>query len=182
MTPDEMWKAVCENDAAFDGLFFYAVESTGIFCRPSCKSKMPKRENVRFFSSAAQARAAGFRPCKRCRSDLADYQPIRETAEAAKHLLEASFADGKACAFPPRQLGLSRHRLSEIFQAVYGVTPADYVAGLRLSKAEQLLSTTDDPIVDIAYASGFGGLSSFYRFFKGRTGLSPAAYRKERQK
>lgn len=182
MTQDEMWRAVCENDAACDGLFFYAVESTGIFCRPSCKSKQPKRENVRFFDSAQQAHAAGFRPCKRCRSDLAEYQPMRDMARCARDLIDATFAAGCDCTAELRQLGLSRHRLAEIFVAVYGVTPAEYLAGLRLTKATQLLTDTNDPIVDVAYAAGFGGLSSFYRFFKGRTGLSPAAYRKEHQK
>lgn len=182
MTPDEMWRAVCENDAAFDGVFFYAVDSTGIFCRPSCKSKRPKRENVRFFASAAEARTAGFRPCKRCRSDLADYQPMRDIAEKARLLLEASFTGGYACAPALRRLGLSRRRLTEIIMAVYGVTPSEYLAGLRLQTAKRLLSATGDPIVDIAYAAGFGGLSSFYRFFKSQTGLSPAAYRKEHQK
>lgn len=182
MTADEMWRAVCENDSAFDGVFFYAVNSTGIFCRPSCKSKKPKRGNVRFFESAAQARAAGFRPCKRCRSDLADYQPMHETAEKARLLIEASFAGGRDCALGLRQLGVSRHRLAEIFLAVYGVTPSAYAAGLRLKTARRLLADTGTSIIEIAYAAGFGGLSSFYRFFKGRTGLSPAAYRKECQK
>ena len=182
MTSDEMWRAVFENDAAFDGVFFYAVNSTGIFCRPSCKSKVPKRENVRFFESSEQARAAGFRPCKRCRSDLADYQPMHEIAEKARILIEASFADAKDCSAELGRLGVSRHRLAEIFLAVYGVTPSEYLAGLRLKTARQLLLDTDTPIVDIAYATGFGGLSSFYRFFKGRTGFSPAAYRKEHQK
>lgn len=182
MTPDAMWKAVCENDAAFDGVFFYAVESTGIFCRPSCKSKRPKRENVRFFSSAAQARAAGFRPCKRCRSDLAEYEPMRDVAEKARNLLETSFDNVAGRAARMRQLGLSRRRLAEVFLTVYGVTPSEYASGLRLKEAARLLTDTDDNIVDIAYAVGFGGLSSFYRFFKGRTGLSPAVYRKEHQK
>ncbi len=182
MTLDEMWRAVCENDSAFDGVFFYAVNSTGIFCRPSCKSKVPKRENVRFFETSAQARAAGFRPCKRCRSDLADYQPMHEIAEKARALIEASFSNGRDCAAGLGQLGVSRHRLAEIFLAVHGVTPSEYAAGLRLKIAKQLLLDTGTPIVDIAYATGFGGLSSFYRFFKGRTGFSPAAFRKEHQK
>ena len=70
MMREEMWKAVSENDPSYDGILFYAVKSTGIYCRPSCKSKIPKRENVCFFDTAEKARAAGFRPCKRCRSDL----------------------------------------------------------------------------------------------------------------
>lgn len=92
MTREDMWKAVADNDAAYDGIFFYAVKSTGIYCRPSCKSKRPKQENVCFFDTAAQAKAAGFRPCKRCRSDLPDYQPGREIAVKAKQLLDDSFA------------------------------------------------------------------------------------------
>ena len=78
MTEPEMWEAVQRSDASYDGLFFYAVKTTGIFCRPSCKSKPPKRENLCYFASGEEARAAGFRPCKRCRSDLLEYQPMRE--------------------------------------------------------------------------------------------------------
>ena len=74
MTEPEMWEAVQRSDASYDGLFFYAVKTTGIFCRPSCKSKPPKRENLCYFASGEEARAAGFRPCKRCRSDLLEYQ------------------------------------------------------------------------------------------------------------
>lgn len=72
-----MWQAVLHNDASYDGIFFYGVRTTGIYCRPSCKSKLPKRENVCFFTSSEQARKEGFRPCKRCHSDLIDYQPMR---------------------------------------------------------------------------------------------------------
>jgi AraC family transcriptional regulator of adaptative response / methylphosphotriester-DNA alkyltransferase methyltransferase len=179
MTQEEMWKAVSENDASYDGIFFYAVRSTGIYCRPSCKSKIPRRENICFFDTAEQARAAGFRPCKRCRSDLLDYQPIKEIAERAKRLLEDSFR--KRCGLNQelRHLGVSQRRMVEIFKDEYGVTLSEYVGNLRLSEAKRLLSDTNDEIIDIAYSIGFRGLSSFYRFFKNSTGLSPAAYRKE---
>lgn len=182
MTQEEMWKAISENDASYDGIFFYAVKSTGIYCRPSCKSKVPRRENVRFFDTAEQAKDSGFRPCKRCRSDLLDYQPIKEIAEKAKRLLEDSFH--KRCELNQelQHLGISQRRMSEIFKDEYGVTLSEYVGNLRLSEAKQLLSDTNDEIIDIAYSVGFGGLSSFYRFFKNNTGLSPVAYRKEHQK
>ena len=182
MTQEEMWKAVSENDASYDGIFFYAVRSTGIYCRPSCKSKIPRCENVCFFDTAEQARAAGFRPCKRCRSDLLDYQPIKEIAERAKRLLEDSFR--KRCGLNQelRHLGVSQRRMVEIFKDEYGVTLSEYVGNLRLAEAKRLLSDTNDEIIDIAYSIGFGGLSSFYRFFKNSTGLSPAAYRKEHRK
>ena len=183
MTQEEMWKAVTQNDAACDGVFFYAVGSTGIYCRPSCKSKLPKRENVRFFDTAQEAQAAGFHPCKRCRSDLAAYEPARETAQKAKRLLDELFCTQCNLNAELRHLGLSPRRMAEIFREEYGVTPSEYANNLRLDEAKRLLVQSDDRIIDIAYAIGFGGLSSFYRFFKNGTGLSPAAYRKEhRQK
>lgn len=182
MTQEEMWKAVIENDESYDGIFFYAVKSTGIYCRPSCKSKIPRHENVCFFDTAEQARAAGFRPCKRCRSDLSDYQPIREIAEKTKKLLDDSFCERYGLNQELRQLGVSQRRMVEIFKEEYGVTPSEYVGNLRLAEAKRLLESTGNEIIDIAHSAGFGGLSSFYRFFKNRTGLSPAAYRKENRK
>lgn len=182
MMKDEMWKAVSENDESYDGIFFYAVKSTGIYCRPSCKSKLPKRSNVCFFDTAEQARAAGFRPCKRCRSDILDYQPMREIAEKSKQLLDEFF--NKRCELNQKlqQLGISHHRLVELFKDEYGVTPSEYVGNMRLKETKRLLSDTDYGIIDISYYAGFDGLSSFYRFFKNKTGLSPAKYRKEHLK
>lgn len=88
MTKDEMWNAVCNSDENYDGLFFYAVKTTGIFCRPSCKSKIPKKENICYFTSAEDAEKAGFRPCKRCRSDLLAYEPMSEIAVEVKQKLQ----------------------------------------------------------------------------------------------
>lgn len=182
MTQEEMWKAVSENDVSYDGVFYYAVQSTGIYCRPSCKSKIPKRENVCFFDTAEQAGAAGFRPCKRCRSDLLEFQPIREIAEKAKRLLNDSFQ--KSCELNQelRQLGVSQRHIVKIFKDEYGATPSEYVNNLRVTEARRLLSDTNDEIIDIAYSVGFGAVSSFYRVFKSVSGLSPAEYRKEHQK
>ncbi|WP_312813052.1 Ada metal-binding domain-containing protein [Sedimentibacter sp.] len=179
MTQEEMWKAVSENDASYDGIFFYAVKSTGIYCRPSCKSKNPKRENVSFFNTAEQAIAAGFSPCKRCRSDLSEYQPIKEIAEKVKKLLDESFRGDDEINNELQHMGLSHRRMVQIFKDEYGITVSEYIKKLRLKEAKRLLSETNDKIIDIAYAIGFGGLSSFYRFFKINTGLSPAAYRNE---
>lgn len=178
MNEDEMWQAVMSNDESFDGRFFYAVASTGIYCRPSCKSKVPRRENVRFFDTAAQARQAGFRPCKRCRSDLLEYQPLRDIAQQAKTLLDENFTRQQALQTELAALGVSAHRMGELFREAYGVTPGEYVNGLRLNEAKRRLRETREPIIDIAYSTGFGGVSSFYRFFKKAEGCSPAAYRK----
>ena len=178
MTEDEMWKAVSQNDISYDGLFFYAVKSTKIYCKPSCKSKMPKRENVCYFKTSEEARIAGFRSCKRCKSNILDYQPIKEIANKAKKLLDDMWntkleLDKEFC-----NIGITKHRLNEIFKAEYGITLFGYINNLRLEEAKMLLNKTNDEIIDIAYRTGFDSLSSFYRFFKNRTGLSPAIYRK----
>lgn len=178
---DDMWRAVYESDPSYDGIFFYAVKSTGIYCRPSCKSKIPKRENICYFDTAEQAKEAGFRPCKRCRSDLFDYQPMKEIAEKVKQLLEDSYTKRSKASQELKEIGLSKHRVSEIFKNEYGITLSEFIDRLRLEKAKDLLSGTGEDIVDIAYSVGFGGTSSFYRFFKKETGQSPAAFRKECQ-
>lgn len=182
MTQEEMWNAVLEKDAAYDGIFFYGVKSTGIYCRPSCKSKKPKQVNMTYYDTGEQARAAGFRPCKRCRSDLFEYEPIREIAQKAKRLLEDSFQKRWELNRELEQLGLSQHRMAEIFKAEYGVTLYEYTCELRLKEAKRLLADSDKDIIDIAYSTGFNSLSSFYRFFKNRAGAAPAIYRKECRK
>jgi AraC family transcriptional regulator of adaptative response / methylphosphotriester-DNA alkyltransferase methyltransferase len=174
MTEEEMWRAASQSDAAFDGAFFYAVRSTGVFCRPSCKSRVPDRKNVLFFETAADARGAGFRSCKRCRPDIPGYAPAREIAEAAKAALEA----GQSPAVP----GVSPRRLSAAFRETYGATISSRAGEKRLAEAKRLLAETDVPVVDAADAVGFRALSAFYRFFKRGTGETPAAYRREHRK
>ena len=173
MTEQEMWEAVQHSDASYDGLFFYAVKTTGIFCRPSCKSKPPKRENLCYFASGEEARIAGFRPCKRCRSDLLAYQPMREIAEEIKARLDKSVSLD--------DVGLTSRRITDIFKQEYGVTPKEYADSRRLHAAEKLLATTQNLVIDVAYQAGFSSLTTFNRFFKQRTGQTPTAYRKEHQ-
>ena len=107
MTDRQRWQAVLDNDRRYDGTFFYGVASTGIFCRPSCPSRPPRRDRVRFFPTADAALAAGVRPCKRCRSDLLEYRPMREAAAAIKERLDraASLDD----------VGLTPRRMTDVF-------------------------------------------------------------------
>ena len=170
MTENEMWEAVQRSDESYDGLFFYAVKTTGIFCRPSCRSKPPKRENLCYFASGEEARAAGFRPCKRCRSDLLEYQPMRDIAAEIKARLDkaASLAD----------VGLTPRRMTDIFKQEYGVTPKAYADARRLRAAKQLLAGTQEKVIDVAAQSGFSSLATFNRFFKQQTGQTPTQYRK----
>lgn len=179
MNQDEMWEAVKNNDERYDGIFFYAVKSTGIYCRPSCKSKLPKRENICFFDTSEESRKAGFRACKRCRSDLLDYKPIKEIAEKVKNLLDSTYFEKLQLQEEMNNVGITYHRMNEIFKDEYGVTVSEYVCNLRLEEAKKKLFNSNEDIIDIAYSIGFGSLSGFYRFFKENTGVSPAKYRKE---
>ncbi len=177
MTFEEMYEAVLENNESYDSVFFYAVKSTGIYCRPSCKSKAPKKENVEFFSHAHEARIAGYRSCKRCRSDLLDYKPMQDIAKKLRNLIDVSFAETVSLQEKMDNMGLSRKRMVEIFKEEYGITPCHYMNDLRYEEAKKLLTQSSYEIIDIAYSVGFGSLSAFYKFFKERAGLSPAAYR-----
>lgn len=178
LSEDAMWQAVSACDPAFDGLFFYAVSTTGVYCRPSCRSKHPRREHVRYFASGEAARAAGYRPCKRCRSDLPDYRPLRDMAQRIRALLDERYTARLTLADGLRGLGLSTRRTGELFKAVYGLTPGAYLDGLRLAEARRRLAETREPLADIAFAVGFDSVSGFYRFFAAQTGMSPAAWRK----
>lgn len=179
MTDQARWEAVKTCNAAYDGIFFYAVKSTGIFCRPSCRSKQPKRENICFFDTAEQAQKAGFRPCKRCRSDLLAYQPMREIAEQVKQRLEQAAASQDISSNLLDGMGLTTRRLTDIFRQEYGMTPKEYADSLRLQTAKQCLSQSEDKIIDIAYSVGFSSLSAFNRFFKEHTHQTPTQYRRE---
>ena len=181
MTEEDMWAAVGANDASCDGIFFYAVKTTGIYCRPSCKSKAPRRENICFFETAEAARKAGFRPCKRCRSDLLDYQPMRDIAEDVRQKINGAFASRANIYGQLQDVGLTLRRLTDIFKAEYGVTPKEYADSLRLQEAMRLLSERDEKIADIAYSTGFSNLSAFNRFFKNQTGQTPTQYRRQQK-
>lgn len=179
MTEREMWQAVLNNDAGYDGVFFYAVKTTGIYCRPSCKSKPPKKENICFFETSEQARKAGFRPCKRCRSDLIDYQPMKQIAEDVKCKIEKVYREQADLCKKLNEVGITGRRLADIFKDEYGMTPKAYADHLRLAEAKRLLKDTDKKVIDIAYSVGFGSLSAFYSFFKKEEKITPSEYRRE---
>lgn len=177
MTEDEKWNASLSCDASYDGLFYYGVKTTGIFCRPSCKSKSPKRENVAFFDRAQQAQAYGLRPCKRCRPDLLEFQPQKEIAEKIKSTYQQFFTDQICLKVELEKLGLSRNRSAQLFQQQYGKAPTEYLNQLRISRAKELLLDTKGNILHIALQSGFDSLSTFYTQFRKVSGVSPNEYR-----
>jgi len=97
LTDDKMWKAVVDCDKSYDGQFFYAVKTVGVYCRPSCKSRTPLRKNTNYFETQEDAEKAGFRPCKRCRPDLLDYAPMLELAQQTKNLIDDYFQERNRC-------------------------------------------------------------------------------------
>lgn len=179
VTDNEKWRAVVANDGRWDGVFYYAVRSTRVFCRPSCRSKAPLPENAVFFETAMEAKQNGYRPCKRCRPDLTAYAPGRELAEKAKALLDIGFRDGAALAASIRNLGVCRQRLDSLMKEQYGATFSECLGRVRLLEALALLAGTDKPVAEIAYGAGFESLSAFYRLFRRQLGTSPAHYRRD---
>ncbi|MGE5627019.1 MAG: bifunctional transcriptional activator/DNA repair enzyme AdaA [Solirubrobacterales bacterium] len=179
ITDDEKWSAVVNCDSSYDGKFFYGVKTTGVFCRPSCKSKEPLRENVMFFNNADEAAEFGMRPCKRCRPDLLDYKPMFEITEKAKNIYNRYFNNKEMLNSEIKNLGVSQNRLISLFKHQYGITPVEYCNKLKAAKASELLKKTNKGILDISSESGFGSASSFYAAFKRYYEVSPKEYRRQ---
>lgn len=181
LTDKEKWKAVIQRNPVYDGLFFYAAKTTGIFCRPSCKSKDPLDKNALFFDTAKQAVENGFRPCKRCRPDLIDFSPDKDLANQIKQILDSFYAEREQLKIKLQKLNVCHNHMIRIFRTEYNITPLAYVNSLRVEKAQIMLTTTPKSVLDIAQSCGFGSLSSFYNCFKKQTGMSPNSFRKKRE-
>lgn len=187
--PDACYLALKARDARFDGRFFTGVTTTGIYCRPVCKVRTPRRENCRFFGHAAQAESAGFRPCLRCRPELAprslawSIQDASEIlAQQAARLLDEPDAWGDEApsmdALAAR-LGVSDRHLRRIFEAQFGVSPLQYLQTRRLLTAKQLLADTDLPITQVAHLSGYASVRRFNAAFLEHYGLNPTQLRRD---
>ena len=181
---DGCYAALTLHDARFDGRFFVGVASTGIYCRPVCRVRTPKRANCSFYPTAAAAEAAGYRPCRRCRPELA---PGLGGAGVGGNLagLVAQRLEDVTGEVPDlerlaREYGTSSRHLRRLFQAHFGVSPRQYRQTSRLLAAKSLLTDTDLAITDVAYASGFSSLRAFHAAFRQQYGQAPASWRKER--
>lgn len=180
LTRDEMYECILASDPAWDGRFYFGVVTTGIYCRPSCRVRKPRLENVRFFRSPLEARAAGLRPCRRCHPD--DFangdEPDREEVLALVSEVRANpsrFPDVEAMV---ARSGYGATHLFEVFRRVLGATPASVLKASRIEHAKRLLRETRASVLDVALASGFQSASAFHRRFKAATGLTPAQYRR----
>lgn len=177
LSTDHCYRALLSRDSRFDGKFFVGVSSTGIYCRPVCAAKTPMRARCTFFPSAAAAEGAGFRPCLRCRPELAPGNACvdapQRIAHAAASLIDDGFLEEHDLAILAARLGVTDRHLRRVFQAEFGVAPVGYAQTQRLLLAKRLLTDTTLPVTDIALASGFGSVRRFNALFQARYRMQP---------
>ncbi len=176
------YQAIKAHDRRFDGRFFTGVTSTKIYCRPVCTAKIPKQANCHFYPSAAAAENAGFRPCLRCRPELAPGNASVDSnariAQSAASLIEDGAADDTGLPQLAARLGVTDRHLRRLFLDAFGVTPINFAQTQRLLLAKRLLTDTQLTVTDIAFASGFRSVRRLNSLFKERYRLAPSALRK----
>jgi len=175
-TADAQWAAVLRRDPSADGVFWYSVRTTGVYCRPSCGARLPRRENVRFHASPADAERAGFRPCKRCRPDersLADHRAsvVENACRTIENADVAPELDALAA-----QAGMSRFHFHRVFKAATGLTPMAYAKARRADRVRGELARSAT-VTGAIYDAGFNSNGGFYAASPGLLGMTPRQFR-----
>ncbi len=169
------------RDPVFDGLFFVAVKTTGIYCRHVCKARMPRLENVRFFASAAACERSGFRPCLRCRPETAPFCPAwngtKTTVERALRLIEAGALDLDSVTALGDRLGIGVRHLNRLFREHLGASPVEVATTLRVQRAKRLLNEGRLAIEDVAALAGFPSARRMHAAFTALYGRPPSTFR-----
>lgn len=181
MITDEKWQAIISNDASYNDQFFYAVKTTGIFCKPSCKSRIPKKENIRIFFTSEQALNAKFRPCKRCKPTN-EKLPDSEWVAHITEYIDDNFTETLSLEKLGEIAHGSPYHLHRTFKKVEGITPVEYIQQTRVNAAKDYLSHTNKAIADIGRSVGMPNTSYFITLFKKKTGHTPVQYRQLYQK
>jgi AraC family transcriptional regulator of adaptative response/methylated-DNA-[protein]-cysteine methyltransferase len=172
-THDQAWAAFERRDRSWDGRVIGAVKTTGIYCKPSCPARRPKRDNVEFFADGAAARAAGYRPCLRCRPD--EVGRDEEALARAVRLIEAA-EEPLTLDQLATEVGYAPHHFQRLFTRRIGVSPAAYARGVRAKRAERHLADSAR-VTDVIYEAGYSAPSRFYADAKERLGMTPSAWR-----
>ncbi len=179
---DHCYRAVSSRDARFDGRFYTAVTSTGIYCRPSCPAQTPRRENVRFYPHAAAAAAAGFRACKRCRPDTApgsrEWDARGDLAARALRLVADGTVDAEGIGGLAKRLAVSERHLHRILVAEVGAGPLALARTRRAQTARLLIEATDLPLTDVCFSAGFASVRQFNDTMLAEFGCAPGALRR----
>ncbi|HWB78383.1 MAG TPA: AlkA N-terminal domain-containing protein, partial [Nannocystaceae bacterium] len=182
---DVCYRAINARDARFDGRFFVAVKTTGVYCRPICSARTPKRQNCEFYVHAFEAEQAGYRACFRCRPELApgaapiDARPRLVKAAAAR--ISAGALDRGSLDALARELGVTARHLRRTLQQELGISPIELAQSARCALAKQLLQDGALPLGQIAFASGFASVRRFNAAFRARMGCTPSAVRRHRE-
>ena len=180
-TEDSRYEAVRSRDARFDGVFFLGVTTTGIYCRPSCPAVTPKRENVRFYPTAAAAQGAGFRACRRCRPDAvpgsAEWNVRADLVGRAMRMISDGVVDREGVAGLARKLGYSARQVQRQLTAELGAGPVALARAQRAHTARVLLQTTPLPVTEVAFASGFASVRQFNDTVRDIYARTPTALR-----
>ena len=173
---DACWEAVCQRDATFDGSFYYSVNTTGVYCRPSCPSRRARREHIHFYRTRSDAEEAGFRACKRCRPDQPSLgQQRAELVLKACRSIEAQ-PEAVTLAALAAGAGLSRFHFLRVFKSVTGLTPNAYAKAFRARQVREALSRSET-VTEAIYQAGFQSNGHFYASSTKILGMTPTAYR-----
>lgn len=179
---DACYRAFCMRDARFDGRIFGAVRTTGIYCRPVCPARTPKRENITFYPSAAAAQEAGFRPCLRCRPetspDLGSWKGTSNTVSRTLTLIEQGALDAGDVESLADRLGVGERQLRRLFRQHLGASPVAVAQTRRVLLAKQLIHETRLPMAEVALAAGFGSVRRFNETFQQLFDRPPGALRR----
>ncbi|WHY88944.1 Ada metal-binding domain-containing protein [Neobacillus novalis] len=174
---EEMWEKIIVCDSKYDGLFYTAVKTTKIFCRPSCRSRKPKKINVEFYHDINEVEKSGFRACKRCQPK-SDQSPHIELVRNVIAFLVNHYHQKLELQDIANHVGVSSYYLERLFKQETSETPRSYLEKIRVDKAAHLLTSTDRSNLEICYEVGFQSPSNFYKVFRSIKHCSPSEYRK----
>jgi len=173
---EEMWEKIIDCDSKYDGLFFTAVKTTKIYCRPSCRSKKPKKINVEFFYDIKEVEKAGYRACKRCQPE-SEHSPNIELVRKVIAFLVNQYNHKLELQDVAKHVGVSTFYLERLFKKETLETPRTYLEKIRVDKATYLLKNTNRTNLEICYEVGFQSPSNFYKVFRRLKNCSPSEYR-----
>lgn len=168
------WQAVVNRDKSADGDFFFAVKTTGVYCRPSCPARWPKRENVQFFRSSADALKKGYRPCKRCRPN--DVAVDEALAASVRAIIDADPDHRASLSSLSQATGVSSFHLQRVFKRATGMSPREYAAAARAERLKLHLKS-GEPVTAAAFDAGYGSTSRLYEAASRELGMTPSQYR-----
>src|SRR5579864_4551731 len=174
-SPDQKWTLVLAHDAKADGRFVYAVKSTGVFCRPSCPSRRPKRENIEFFDLPSQAQQAGYRACRRCAP--LERNPQMQKVEAACRYIDENLDITLSLTAISRHVAISPFHFQRMFKRALGISPREYQQAKRAGKFRQALRGESN-VTEAIYEAGFSSSSRAYESIPAQLGMTPSAYKR----